>query len=220
MWAAQHDMWMLRLVHLPARMVVVQLHDDSLLLHSAIPIDDALAAALAELGPVEHIVAPSRLHHLFVTPAQARYPQAKVWGAPGLPDKRPDIRLDGVLTQDDVPWAETFSPLRIEGAPEIEEVVFLHRPSKTFVCSDLVFNLQTVRGLLSPWVFRMMGTHKRLANSRMWRGKIRDHDAAARSVEALLEWNFDRVVMGHGEIVPTGGHAALTQALAPLRRNQ
>ena len=43
-------------LHVGARMTVVKLSSGGLLLHSPVPVDDALAAELAVLGEVTHIV--------------------------------------------------------------------------------------------------------------------------------------------------------------------
>jgi glyoxylase-like metal-dependent hydrolase (beta-lactamase superfamily II) len=41
-----------------------------------------------------------------------------------------------------------------------------------------------------------------------------DHDAARASLERILEWDFDRVIIGHGDIVETDGREKLEQAFA------
>lgn len=38
---------------------------------------------------------------------------------------------------------------------------------------------------------------------------IRDRPAARQSFERILAWDFDRVVIAHGEVLETGGPAAL-----------
>jgi hypothetical protein len=45
---------------------------------------------------------------------------------------------------------------------------------------------------------------------------IRDRAAARRSVEKLLQWNFDRVIVTHGEVLETGGHERVAAAFAFL----
>ena len=36
------------------------------------------------------------------------------------------------------------------------------------------------------------------------------------SIQQVLEWDFDRIIVGHGEVVETGGKEALRQAYAWL----
>jgi hypothetical protein len=37
------------------------------------------------------------------------------------------------------------------------------------------------------------------------------------SLDRILAWDFDRVTVAHGEILETGGHAALRTSFAWLR---
>jgi len=83
------------------RMTVVRLGDGRLWLHSPVPHDAALDAALAELGPVAFLVAPSKVHHLWIGTWQDAHPDATLVAAPGLRDKRHDLVFHREL--DDAP---------------------------------------------------------------------------------------------------------------------
>ena len=51
-------------------------------------------------------------------------------------------------------------------------------------------------------VLWMAGVNKgKLAQSRLWRSLTKDRAAAGRSVEKMLEWEFERVVLAHGDFV-------------------
>jgi len=45
---------------------------------------------------------------------------------------------------------------------------------------------------------------RRLGPTVAFRLGIRDREAARRSVRRILEWDFDRILPGHGEIVEAG----------------
>ncbi len=214
-WEARHDQWSGG-VHFPGRMLVVRLADGGLWLHSAVPIDDALAAALAALGPVRHIVAPNLFHHLHAAAAKSRYPEATLWAVPGMADKKPELSVDAWLGVDDPPWASEVAPLSMRGAEKVSEFVFFHRRSRTLAVTDLVFNLQQYRGILSAIVFRLVGVHRRLAQSRLVRMLTTDRDAMAASVAEMLAWDFARVVPCHGEVVDRDARDRLGAALAHL----
>ena len=62
-WVVDHDFFNFG-IHFPGRMTVIRLKSGGLWLHSPVPIDDELAAQLAELGPVEHLVGPNLFHHV------------------------------------------------------------------------------------------------------------------------------------------------------------
>ena len=80
-------------------MTCIRLDDGSLFVHSPVKLDAELRKAVDERGPVRAVVAPNRFHHLFVGEWAAAYPDASVYGAPGLEEKRPDLRFDGSVPE-------------------------------------------------------------------------------------------------------------------------
>jgi hypothetical protein len=217
-WSVEHPVRFPGGVRIPSRMTVVRLPGGDLLLHSPVPIDDALAAELAPLGRVAHLVAPSLFHHLFLPRTLERYPQALLSAAPGLAEKRPELPVADVLS-DEAPeaWKGVFEQIVIRGAPQMNEVAFLHRPSRTLIVTDLVFNVRQPENLVTGLVLRMMGTHKRLRQSRLWHRYMKDRAQVRQSVERVLAWDFDRVVPGHGEVEEGNARAAMAEAMWVVR---
>jgi hypothetical protein len=68
--------------------------------------------------------------------------------------------------------------------------------------------------LRRPLFLRIVGAWRRTAQSRMWRLLTKDREAAARSVEDVLSWDFDRLVMAHGDPVDGGARERVASALA------
>src|SRR5262245_47319802 len=119
------------------RMTVMRLGGD-LLLHSPVSLDAELREALDRLGRVRWVGGPSLVHHLFLADYANAYPEAVLWGAPGLAAKRPDLRFARTLTGEAVPeWEGRVRYALFEGAPRINELVFLHCPTRTLVLTDL-----------------------------------------------------------------------------------
>lgn len=199
-WMAQQVLAKPGRVRIPINMTVLRLRDGALLLHAPIAIDDALAAALDALGPVRHVVAPNSFHHLYVAPCLQRYPQAALYLAPGLPQKRPDLKPAGVLGAGALPWDSELDTLTIEGAPKLREVAFFHRASRTLLVTDLLFNMTHPATATTGLVLRMMGTYRRLAVSRAWRFYTKDRRAQQPTLEALLTWPFQRIIPAHGSV--------------------
>jgi hypothetical protein len=201
-----------------ARMTVLRLPDRSLMLHSPVQLDATLSQALRELGAVKWLVGPSKVHHLFLGEYVKAFPDAALCGAPGLAEKRRDLAFQHVLAPRPPPsWPECVKLQLVEGAPLMNEVALLHAPSRTLVLTDLVFNVPREgpnRARLFHW---LVGATGRFGPHRLVRFGIRDRAAARRALEGILAWDFDRVVMSHGEVVSTGGHRLVEQAFAFLR---
>jgi hypothetical protein len=211
LWTATSTMRFPGGVILPVRMTAIRLVDGGVALISPLPLDDALAAEVAGLGPVRYLIGPSLTHHLSLSAARERFPSATLLGAPGLPDKRRDLPFGGTL--DDARFAEPLGAYLIGGAPRLSEVVFHHPASRTLVATDLVFNITAPVNRRTALLLTMMGTRGRLARSRAWAFFIRDRAAYRESVDRILALPFDRVVMAHGEVVESDARDALARAL-------
>jgi hypothetical protein len=206
----ESEMRMIPGVRVPLRSMYIDTGMNHGVLISPIATPDE--AAVAQRRPVT-LLAPSLLHHLHLGEAIDRYHPDDVWGPPGLAEKCPALGGVRVLGEDTWPFAATLDFALIEGAPFRNEVVLFHRASRTIYTADLVFNLHDTRGLLAPLAMRMMGIHDRFAVARMWRSWVKDRAAFQRSLDQVLAWDFDRIVMAHGEIVTHGGAALLVRAL-------
>ena len=195
-----------------ARMTVVRLPGPKLLLHSPIAATAELVSEVKALGPVAYLVAPNRFHHLFVGQWQQAFPEASVYAAPGLDTKRPDLEIAGELSDEPEPgWAETLDQVLVGGFPLANEVVFFHRPSATLIATDLAFNIGASSPPLTRLVFRLGGGFGRLSPTLLERLFVRDRSAFRHSLERILAWPFDRVVVAHGEVSEEGGREELTR---------
>ena len=90
-------------------------------------------------------------------------------------------------------------------------MVFLHRPSATLLLSDLAFNIGERGAPLTRSLFRLMGAYGRLTPTVLEKILVRDRAALRRSLERVLTWPFERVVVAHGDVLETGGREALTR---------
>jgi hypothetical protein len=193
-----------------ARMTAVRLAGGSLLLHSPVSLDAALRGELDSLGAVRFVVAPNRFHHLYAGEVARFYPQARLWVAAGVERKRPDLEIAGLL-EDEAPaeWKDEVDQCYFRGRPFENEVVFLHRASRTLVLCDLAFNFGAGTPLVTRLVMRLFGGYGGFRTTRLDPLLIRDRQAARESLERILAWDFDRVVVAHGEVLESGGPGAL-----------
>ena len=209
------------------RMTVVRLADGSLFLHSPVTLDAATRADLDALGPVRFVVAPNRVHHFYVAAYREAYPEAELWAAPGLAEKKASIPFDHVLG--DAPadgWSAELDQALVAGIPHLNEVVFLHRRTRTLLLTDLAMNFVEGQTRLTRLWLRLMGVHRGFATSRLVRSLVRDRSALHASFQRVLAWDFERVSVTHGVVLQRSGKRVLrgawefAQPAAPERHSR
>jgi len=192
------------------RMTVIRLSGGRLLLHSPVALDPELRTELDALGRVCLAVAPNRVHHLYAGAVTLVYPEARLWVAPGLERKRPDLRFVALLG-DEAPeeWRGEVDQVFFRGRPYENEVVFFHRASRTLILCDLAFNFGPRTAMPTRLLMKLLRSYGRFGPSKLDPLLIRDRDAARQSLKHILAWDFDRIVVAHGEVLESGGREAL-----------
>ncbi len=203
----------------PTRSAIVRLADGGLWVWSPIELDENLASEVDGLGPVRHLVAPNKIHHLFLAPWKARWPGARLWAPPGLRPRRPDLPFDGDLGDEPDPaWTDDIAQVIFRGSFAMEEVVFFHRASRSAIVADLIqrFDPNAVRGWRG-WVMRLDGLVGAGGSTpREWRLTFWPRDAARRARARVLGWNPERVIIAHGTCARSDGRKVIERGLAWL----
>jgi hypothetical protein len=203
-------------LRLGTRMTVVKLSSGDVLVHSPIRLTPSLREAIDAIGPVKHVVAPNLYHHLFVADYCGGYPDAKVHGPLGLAKKRPDVRFDAVLGgEPDPAWEADFDQVQVEGCM-LRETVFLHRATSTLMGSDLVENFRGSPHWATRTYLRMGGILDKPGLSTFLRPLFRDRKAARASVDRVLRWDFQRVVIAHGAPIESDARSVVERTYAWL----
>jgi hypothetical protein len=200
-----------------SRMTVIRLQNNRIILHSPVPMSSALKDQINSLGQVIVIIAPNKMHHLFLASAMRDFPHAMALAAPGLAVKRSEIAGLQTLTADSLnTWAPELEALVFEGMPSVNETIWFHRPSRSLIVTDL---LQWFQGDLSwgmrLWVW-MMGVRDSMAVPRHVHFLIKDKPAARRSAELLLQWPFERVIVAHNSVIEQDAYAQTKKAFLTI----
>lgn len=217
------DLWVLNrpskaAVDLGHRMTVIRLPSGGLWVHSPVRLDESLRVGLDALGEVECFVAPSTFHDLYWPAWFTAYPQARFHAAAGVREEHPELPFTDVLGNDAPPsWSAEIDQALLAGMPKINETVFLHASSRTLITADMAFNFDNNCSFATGLVLRMVGCHARFGVSRLFKLFIKDKSAMRRSVDQVLAWDFDRIVLGHGQVVENDGRPILEEAYAFLR---
>lgn len=181
-------------IEVGSRMTVIRLSDHSLVLISPIALDETLVDEIHSFGPVSHIVAPNLFHHLFLDVAKQYFPDARLLGVPGLPEKRPDLSFDQLLdcsghlenTLAYLPF-RSFQAWHPNGTQIYNEVVFCHYPSRSLIITDIAANLKSTAPLMTRLTAKILGSYDQLRPSRLEKWGTQDKADVEASVREILE---------------------------------
>ncbi len=205
-------------IEMGTRMSVCRLSDGDLWVHSPLELDRRLRRTLDSLGQVRYVVSPNKLHHLFMGYYAAAYPDARIYASPGLPKKRPDLPFHATLGDRPEPeWERCLDQTVFRGNAFMEEVVFLHRQSRTLILADLLESAHPDSSPLMRLFGRLFGIYEKPGPPLDMKLLFRDRAAAWASLERVLSWDFDRIILAHGHLVETDGKKVLRKAYSFLR---
>lgn len=199
-------------LQLGGRATALALQGGGVLLHSPVPLTSEDVEALRAQGGVRHLVGPNLGHHLFLGHARQHFPEAKLHGVPGLAKKRKDLAFDAEVNE--APIDPSLRQVVIGGMPSLSEVAFLHVPSRTLVLCDLFFHFLQSPSLLTRGYLKASGAWGGLGQTMLHRAWTKDRAAYRASIERLLDLDFDRIVVAHGQLLERGGKEALRATLA------
>lgn len=196
------------------RMTIIRLPSQELIIHSAIRFKDEDYQNLDQLGKVKYIVVPSKLHSSEARYYLEKYPDAVLYApVDAMKAVGKDCKIQGFLPE---AWPthlkNEVSCLEIQGTRFFRETVFFHKKSKTLVLTDTVFNMQMEVKGLEKMIFKMINIYKKFGPSRSFKILFtKDWSAVQNSFREILHWDFDRVIMSHGEILQSGGKKAIQE---------
>jgi hypothetical protein len=204
-------------------MVLVRLDGGGLWVWSPIALGAGLEAEVRALGPVLHLVSPTKLHHLFLAAWKAKFPDAKLWGTKSTVARFGELEFAGALTDDPPPdWAGQIDQFHFDNSRFLDEILFFHRKSRTAIIADLSqpFSEDFLKAHWPAWL-RWIARRIGMVEGRGYppvelRLTFRRRAAARAKLRALIEERPERVVVAHGEIVRSGGAQYLKRAFAWL----
>jgi len=201
------------------RMTIIRLKSGGLWIHSPVLPNAERLAAVNELGPVKHLIAPNKIHSLGIDPWKARYPEAKVWVSPQFNQRHPRIKADAILDNDPPPvWRGEIDQCIFDGSLFLDEVLFVHQPSRTLIVTDLIQKHDpAAQSWFSRHLKKFAGVLGKDGGTALdLRATFRDRSAARRSLERILHWDFDNLIISHGLCVHGGARPVVEKAFSWL----
>lgn len=218
--------WRFGRIKVGGRGTIVRLQNGTLAVFSPVALTDEVKQKVASLGEVKYITALDIEHHIFLGPWHEAYPNAKVLGPEGLPEKRTK------QNNEKVPFAHVFSkstPItsidpdfdsefewEYVHAHQNKEIVFNHKPTKTLIEADLMFNypsteqfsktgVSATSGILTKLFGALTNTTGNGQKRALWYAiSSSDRTGFAKSVSRIYGWDFERIVPCHGDVIESG----------------
>jgi len=215
LWVHEDSM-KLGVVDLPLRMTIARLADGKLWMHSPTPLSDELKTEVDGLGEAGAIVAPSNGHNLFVEEWAKACPGATVYVSRGIPGKLPGL-TNWVQIGEETSnlWSADFDQKVMGGVPFFDECVFLHRASGSLIVTDFIQNHRNrehsgLDAIVTKLILRPIGFKDIcLAPPLRWGFMIKDKAALLDFVREIQSWEFNRIIVTHGEIIEEGAKQTL-----------
>jgi hypothetical protein len=199
------------------RMSIVKLADGSLWVDSPVAVSSDILERITLLGPVRYLVAATPRHVWRLAEWHNLFPEAELWASKRSPFtlQKGNLMFTGTLT-DHPPraWADDLDQIAFKGNPFIEEVIFLHKGSHTVILDDLIQNHPLVNG--KPFrnaLFKFAGVAYPHGGVPLdGRLSFVHRGLARRSLERLLSWDFDKLILAHGACIDKGAKAFVERA--------
>jgi len=205
------------------RMTVVKLSDNSLWVDSPVHVPFETLKVITELGPVRYLVAATPRHVWRLESWHGLFPEAQLWAPQSslLTVKKGNLPYAGILG--DIPpegWAADLDQLAFKGNPLIEEVFFFHKESRTVILDDLIQVHPHMKGkLFQNLLFKLEGvTYPNGGVGLDLKLSFIHRNLARQSLKKLLLWDFDKLIIAHGDCVAKDAKPFVERAFRWLAR--
>jgi hypothetical protein len=214
----------------------VKLTSGSLAVFSPVALTPTVRTKLQSLGgAVSYIAAPDLEHHIFLSSWSAAFPKAHIIAPEGLAEKRAklsakdnsvtNVPINTIFTKaakDTVRVSEEFDAdfeYEFVDVHPNKELVFFHKPSKTLIEADLLFNLpateqysRTGEDANSGMFTKLFGSLQHTRGSAIWQKRMLwyaisagDREGFNKSVRKIDGWGFENIVPCHGDVIVGDG---------------
>ncbi|GAM85485.1 hypothetical protein ANO11243_034920 [Dothideomycetidae sp. 11243] len=210
-------------IKIGGRGTIVRMANGHLVVFSPVALTDQVKAQTEGLGTVKYLVAPDIEHHLFLDPWHKQYPDAKLIGSEALKIKREKmgkplpwtyIWKKDVQPSVDAEFDKEFEYTFVSAHPN-KELVFNHKPTKTLIQADLMFNLpateQYSKSGVSPtsgFLTQAFTLFSSPQGTAIWQKRFTwyvfsapDRPSFDKSVRIIDGWDFRRMIPCHGDVI-------------------
>ncbi|KAJ6532685.1 hypothetical protein DFH09DRAFT_1370183 [Mycena vulgaris] len=220
-WTFSRPFSYLGIIPVGGRSTAIKMTNGGVWVLASTPLNPETKAKIDELGPVQYIISPDGVHHLYLGEFKKAYPTAKLIG-PAEAVARGDktLAFDGVWGRDlpDTKYGfeEDIIACYFSGF-KTKDVAFFHPASATMIQADLLFNLpctEQYSKTKSSGAFPLLSSFKPSSwLQRKFSSSMGDDKAAMkRDVKTVTDWDFQRIIPCHGDVIESGAKQALLTA--------
>jgi hypothetical protein len=220
-WVAEQPLKYLG-IDVGTRMTVIRSKNDQLSIISPIKINDVIKKQLDEIGIVTNIIAPNLFHYLFASDCKNLFPSATFWADLDLKKKKPELPVDqnfdykGGKINDHIEYIffDGFKTITLNGFSPLNEFIFYHGLSKTLILTDTAFNFDESFSFSTKLVAKLIGGYNNLSPSLLEKIATTDKHKIKNTLQKILDWDFDRIIMAHGSIIESNGKEQFIKGFA------
>jgi hypothetical protein len=191
------------------RMTVVKLSDGAIWIESPVPVSFATLKEISGLGDIRYLLAATPRHVWRLDAWHTLFPEAQLWASrpTSFTLKKGDLPISGYLSDTPVnAWEVDFDQLEFKGNPFLSEVLFFHKDSHTVILDDLIQSNPVLEGkALTNLTFKLAGAQYPEGGVGLdMKMTFLNRNLARRSLEKLLSWDFDKLIIAHGACFESG----------------
>ncbi|KAL8726947.1 MAG: hypothetical protein Q9166_006368 [cf. Caloplaca sp. 2 TL-2023] len=223
------------------RGTIVRLQSGALAVFSPTALTPEVRTTVEALGNnVGYLAAMDFEHHIFLSEWVRAFPSAKVFGVDGLPEKRESSPETAGTKFTHVWTMKNKEGLKVDpdfdkefdyeyvGSHANKELVFCHKPDKTLIEADMMFNLpaheqysRTTEKATDGIFTKFFTAFQNTVGEANWQKRFLwyvasgpDRKGFNESVRKINGWDFDKIIPCHGDVIDNGGHEVFKRLFA------
>ena len=110
-------------------------------------------------------------------------------------------------------WHEEIDQMVFRGCFFMKEIFFFHKEAKTLITTDFIQSIHPYHNLFERLMGRIGGIYNNPSPPRDLRLMMRlDRQTTKQSVERVKKWNFDKIIVAHGQLITQNAQFVFNKA--------
>ena len=211
LWLARYPLRLLG-INFDRNVTIIRLASGKLVIHSTAPFTAEDLLAIRELGDPGWLLDATLYHDSYAREGCRAFSRIPYLAPRGF------RQIAGVTTQPleqpPLEWDGELEVLSLDEASKTHEHLIYHRASGTLIVCDLLFHFPAnSRGWTRVFVRTVMRLPRLIGMSAFFRMSINDKQSFTRLMERVMQWDFNRLIVGHGDPIERDGKTVLLNAL-------